>query len=438
MTRSKLRDMVLASPLRSRVRQLSATSIGNAIEWYDWLTYAFLSTYFADQVIPASSHAASLLGTFAVFAVGFVMRPVGGLVIGLISDRHGRRAAMTLTIVLMGIGQLMMVVLPTYEQAGLLAPILLLVSRLVQGFSVGGEFAVSSVFLVESATPGRRGLYSSMSYFSSNLGQLLASGIAALFSNLLSKPDMLSWGWRMPFLIGAVACLSGLWIRSGTHETYALAEAIKEGRAERPRMWDFLRHHPRESLLVVGMTIGATVSFYTWSVYLPSYAETTAGTDPAEALPATTIALAFFTVIQPLGGLLSDRIGRKPMLVVFGIGFTLLTVPLLSLVDKSFWSLLWISCAAMLLLTCYTAVCSAVMAELFPAKVRTAGLGMPYSTTVALFGGTAPYVATAFIDAGHTVLFGWYATVLMLISTVVYIRMRETKDVVVEVAGAEA
>ncbi|RCG32257.1 MFS transporter [Sphaerisporangium album] len=418
---------------RKRTRQLLSTSAGNLVEWYDWLAYAFLTTYFADQVFPsAGNRLVPLLSAFAVFAVGFVMRPIGGLVIGAIADRAGRRPAMTLTIALMGVGQLMMAALPTYAQAGLLSPLLLILIRLIQGFSVGGEFAVSSVFLVESATPGRRGLFSSFSYFSSNLGQLLAAGVASLLGNALSQGDMTSWGWRLPFVLGAALSLLGLWVRYGTEETYVHAEAIRKGRVERPGLFDFLRRHPKESMLVVGMTLGATVSFYTWSIYLPTYAEITVGADPARTLTVGTIALAFFTVIQPLGGLLADRVGRKPLLVAFGVGMTVLTVPMLGMLRDSFWNLLLISCVAMVLLTGYTAVCSAVMVELFPAKVRTTGIGLPYAVTVALFGGTAPYIATALADAGQRQAFGWYATALTLISTVVYIRMRETKNAVLD------
>ncbi|GHE27305.1 MFS transporter [Streptosporangium violaceochromogenes] len=423
---------VIPAP-RSRTRQLLSTSAGNLVEWYDWLAYAFLTTYFADQVFPKTGNGlVPLLSAFAVFAVGFVMRPIGGLVIGAIADRAGRRPAMTLTIVLMGAGQLAMAGLPTYAQAGLLSPLLLILIRLVQGFSVGGEFAVSSVFLVESAAPGRRGLFSSFSYLSSNLGQLLAAGVAGLLGNTLSAAQMTSWGWRLAFLLGAVLSLLGLWIRYGTEETYVHAEAIRRGDVGRPGLFDFLRRRPRESILVAGMTLGATVSFYTWSIYLPTYAEITVGADPARALTVSTIALAFFTVIQPLGGLLADRVGRKPLLITFGAGFTLLTVPMLGLLRDSFGNLLLISCVAMVLLTGYTSVCSAVMVELFPAKVRTAGIGFPYAVTVALFGGTAPYIATALADSGRGELFGWYASALTLISTVVYIRMRETKDAVLD------
>ena len=291
---------------------------------------------------------------------------------------------------------------------------------------------MSSVFLVESAPPGRRGLFSSFSYFSSNLGQLMAASVASLLGNMLSTGQMTSWGWRRAFVLGALLSLLGLWIRYGTKETYVHAEAIRKGDVDRPRLFDFLRQHPKESMLIVGMTAGATVSFYTWSIYLPTYATITVGADPARTLTVSTIALVFFTAIQPLGGLLADRFGRKPLLIAFGAGFTVLTVPMLGMLQNSFWNLLLISCAAMVLLTGYTSVCSAVMVELFPSKVRTTGIGFPYAVTVALFGGTAPYIATMLTDGGHREVFGWYASVLTLVSTVVYVRMRETRNAVLD------
>lgn len=408
-------------------RQLVAASAGNLAEWYDWLAYAYLSAYFADQIFPPGGDPVVLaLSAFAVFAVGFAARPVGGLLIGLLADRRGRRAAMATTITLMGAGQLAMAVLPTYEQVGLVSPVLLVVIRLVQGLSVGGESTVSAVFVAESAPAGRRGLYSSIGYVSGNLGQLLASGVAALLTWQLTAPQMHAWGWRVAFGLGVLACLAGFWIRRGTQETYRPGAEP----AARPKPFDFLRSSPKEAALVVGMTVGATVVFYTWTTFLPTYARLVVGFDPGTALTVSTIALAFFVLLQPLAGRLSDRVGRKPLLIVFGVGFTLLTVPLLGLLRDSFWSLLLISCAGMVLLTGYTAVSGAVMAELFPSRVRATGIGLPYATTVAAFGGTAPYLATTLIDRGHADWFGWYVSALALLSTLVYAGMRETKGAV--------
>ncbi|MEW2544428.1 MFS transporter [Streptomyces sp. NPDC047002] len=409
---------------RLPVRQLAAASVGNAAEWYDWYAYSFLAVYFADQVFPkgAGDSLVPLLSAFAVFAVGFFMRPVGGLLMGAVADRRGRRAALTLTILLMGGGSLLVGVTPTYAASGLLAPVVLVAARLVQGLSVGGEFAASTTFLVESAGEGRRGLFSSFQYVSTTVGQLVASGIAALLAGNLTEGQMASWGWRIPFLLGAVIALVGFWIRRGAVETRS---APAPG-AARPGLFEALRRHPRASLLICGITAGGTIAYYTWTTYLPTYATVNAGVGKGTALTAGTISLAFFAVLQPLGGILSDRVGRKPPLIAFAVGFAVLAVPLLHLLRGGFWSLLLVQCAGMVLLTGYTAVAAAVNAEVFPARVRAAGIGFPYSLTVALFGGTAPYVGTWFADAGHAGWFPWYVAVLCLVSALVYARLPET------------
>ncbi|MBT2384982.1 MFS transporter [Streptomyces sp. ISL-11] len=409
---------------RSALRQLAAASIGNAAEWYDWYAYSFLAVYFADQVFPKSSgnSLVPLLSTFAVFAVGFFMRPVGGLLMGAIADRRGRRAALTVTILLMGGGSLLVALTPTYASAGVLAPVVLVLARLVQGLSVGGEFAASTTFLVESAGPGRRGLFSSFQYVSTTIGQLLASGIAALLAHLLTDGQMGDWGWRVPFLIGALISLVGFWIRQGARETHE----VRQRAAERPALFDALRQHPRESLLICGITAGGTLAYYTWTTYLPTYAQVNAGFDKGQALIAGTLSLAFFAVLQPLGGLLSDRVGRRPLLLGFAVGFALLAVPLLRAITSDFASLLLVQCAGMVLLTGYTSVAAAVNAEVFPARVRAAGIGFPYSLTVALFGGTAPYLGTWFKQSGHPGAFPWYVAGLCLVSACVYAVLPET------------
>ncbi|MFH8346437.1 MFS transporter [Streptomyces sp. NPDC018045] len=408
----------------SQARQLAAASVGNAVEWYDWYAYSFLAVYIADRVFPrgTGNSLVPLLSTFAVFAVGFFMRPVGGLLMGAVADRRGRRTALTLTILLMGGGSLLVAVTPTYAAAGVFAPVVLVVARLVQGLSVGGEFAASTTFLVESAGPGRRGLFSSFQYVSTTAGQLLASGTAALLASVLTDGQMGQWGWRVVFLLGAVFSLLGLWIRSGARET----RSEEQRAAARPGLFEALRRHPRQSLLICGITAGGTLAYYTWTTYLPTYAQVNAGFDKSEALTAGTLSLLFFALLQPLGGLLSDRVGRKPLLLGFALGFAVLAVPLLHLVTDAFWSLLLVQCAGMVLLTGYTAVAAAVNAEVFPARVRAAGIGFPYSLTVALFGGTAPYVGTWFKQAGHPDLFPWYVSALCLVSFVVYLTLPET------------
>ncbi|TJZ59346.1 MFS transporter [Streptomyces piniterrae] len=408
----------------SRLRQLAAASVGNAVEWYDWYAYSFLAVYFAEQVFPKGTgdSMVPLLSSFAVFAVGFFMRPIGGLLMGAIADRRGRRAALTLTILLMGGGSLLVAVTPSYAATGLLAPVVLVIARLVQGLSVGGEFAASTTFLVESAGPGRRGLFSSFQYVSTTIGQLLASGTAALLAALLSERQMGEWGWRVAFLVGALLSLVGLWVRRGAQETRSEVDRT----AARPGLFEALRRYPRQSLLICGITAGGTIAYYTWTTYLPTFAQVNAGFDKGDSLTVGTLSLVFFALLQPLGGLLSDRIGRKPLLLGFALGFAVLAVPLLHLVTDAFLSLLLVQCAGMVLLTGYTAVAAAVNAEVFPARVRAAGIGFPYSLTVALFGGTAPYVGTWFKQAGHADLFPWYVAVLCLVSFCVYLTLPET------------
>ncbi|MEE1757468.1 MFS transporter [Streptomyces sp. SP18CS02] len=413
------------APARRPARQLLAASVGNAVEWYDWYTYTFLATYIAAQIFPrgADNSLVPLLSTFAVFAVGFFMRPVGGLLMGAVADRHGRRAALTVTILLMGGSSLLVGLTPTYALAGVFAPVILVVARLLQGLSVGGEFAASTTFLVESAGPGRRGLFSSFQYVSTTIGQLAASGIAAALVAGFTDAQMEGWGWRVPFLLGAVLSLVGFWIRRGAQETLALDG--ERAVTSRPGLFEALRRHPRESLLIGGITVGGTIAYYTWTSYLPTYAELNAGVDKADALLAGTVSLTFFALLQPLGGLLSDRYGRKPLLLFFGIGFALLSVVLLRSIS-GFGSLLLVQCAGMVLLTGFTSISAAVNAEIFPARVRAAGIGFPYSLTVALFGGTAPYVGTLFKELGRPELFPWYVSALCLVSAAVYLRLPES------------
>ncbi|NLU73262.1 MFS transporter [Streptomyces sp. HNM0575] len=404
-------------------RQLLAASVGNAVEWYDWLAYTFLATFIADEIFPkgADDSLVPLLATFAVFAVGFFMRPIGGLLLGVIADRSGRRAALTATILLMGGSSLLLALTPTYAAAGLLGPVVLVVARLLQGLSVGGEFAAATTFLVESAGPGRRGLFSSFQYVSTTVGQLIASGVTALLVARVDDAAMHQWGWRAAFVFGAVLSLAGFWIRRSSQET----RSAEQQAGPRPGLFEALRTHPRESLLICGITTGATIAYYTWTSYLPTYAQVNVGFDKGDSLLIGTISLAFFAVLQPLGGMLSDRVGRKPLLLVFSVGFAVLCVPLLNSITKSFTSLLLVQCAGMILLTGYTSIAAAVNAEVFPARVRASGIGFPYSATVALFGGTAPYMGTLFKDLGRPGAFPWYVAVLCLISAAVYVKLPE-------------
>lgn len=404
-------------------RQIIAASIGNLAEWYDWYVYSFLTAYFAPQIFPGHDKLAQSLSSFAVFAVGFFLRPIGGLVVGALADRWGRRNTLTLTILAMGAASLIIAVIPTYASIGILSPIILVFARLISGLSIGGEFAANTTFLVESAPEGRRGFYSSFQYVSTTIGQLIASGLAAILVGTLSDDAINSWGWRIGFVGGALIALVGLWIRRSAVETHALGSQDR-----RPGLFEAIIRYPKQSLMIVGVTVAGTISYYTWTTYLPNYAEQNKSIAPSQALLIATISLAFFTCLQPLAGILSDRIGRKPLLIIFAGAFALGIVPALALIRSgpSFGGYLTVSLLGMVLLSGFTSISAAINAEIIPGHVRAAGIGFPYSLTVALFGGTAPFIGTWMADAGRPELFGWWVAVLCVASLVVYVIMPET------------
>ncbi|MGV9823801.1 MFS transporter [Nocardia xishanensis] len=409
-------------------RQIAAASVGNAAEWFDWYIYSMLAVYFAKQFFPSSTgnSLVPLLGTMAIFAVGFFARPLGGLIIGGLADRYGRKATLSATVVGMGAGSLLIGLAPTYEQVGILAPLLLLVARLIQGFSAGGEYAASSAFLVESAPPQRRGFFASFFQISATSANLVAIGLSALLTNVLDKAEMSTWGWRIPFLLGAVGAAVGLWIRTHAEETLQIEPDSETAPGGRRNIFAFLREYPRESLLVFGITAAPALAFYVWTSYLPTYASITVGFDPKQGLLTGAIALTWFLILQPVFGILSDRIGRKPMLLTFGVAFTVGAVPLLHTLGNSWTSVLTVQLVGLTFLAFWSSISNAVAAELFPARLRSAGIGFPYALAVAVFGGTGPYVATWLVDLGHANAFAWYIAAVALLSSLVYLALPET------------
>lgn len=413
----------------NRGRQLLAATVGNAVEWFDWYIYAILAAYFAGQFFPSDTEDSlvPLMSTLAIFAVGFLSRPIGGLVIGVLADRFGRRVTLTWTIVGMGGGSLLIAVAPTYEQVGILAPAILLLARLLQGISAGGEYAAVSAFLIESAPNGRRGLFSSFAYISSVSANLAAVGIAALLANLLSSEDMAAWGWRIAFAIGAVGAGVGLWVRRNAEETLNIEAVEADGPArERVGMFDFFREHPKQAAQIFGLFAAPAVVFYFWTAYLPTYASITVGFDLDKALLVSVASLTVFLVLQPIFGMLSDRVGRRPLMFGFGIFFLVATVPLLGSIDESVGSLLFVQTTGLIFIALWSSISSAVACELFPARLRSSGIGFPYAMSVAIFGGTAPYLATYLANAGHAPAFAWYIVALSAIALVVYIKVPET------------
>jgi MHS family alpha-ketoglutarate permease-like MFS transporter len=400
-------------------------SLGNLIEWYDWYAYAAFSVYFASVFFPSGNQTAQLLNTAGVFAVGFLVRPLGGWIFGRYADRFGRRAALTVSVLLMGAGSLGIAVLPGYAQIGTLAPILLVVLRVLQGLSLGGEYGTSATYLSEVASPNRRGFYSSFQYVTLTSGQLLALGVQIILQQLLTPAEMHSWGWRISFAIGALAALTVMWLRRTMDESQNFTLAAEEY-TERGTLRLLLRY-PRECLTVVGLTLGGTIAFYTFTTYMQKFMVNTTGLPKEQVTWINFVALVIFVGLQPAFGALSDRVGRRPLLIAFAVTTTLFTVPLLSAVARtdSGMTAFVLMMAGLLMVSGYTSINAVVKAELFPARIRALGVGLPYALTVAIFGGTTEYVALWLKKIGHEAWFFYYVAGAALISLLVYVFMGE-------------
>lgn len=411
-----------------RIRSIFGGAMGNLVEWYDWYVYSAFSLYFAGVFFPGSSNTAQLINTAGIFAVGFLMRPVGGWLFGQLADRRGRKKAMTASVWLMSAGSLIIAVTPGYASIGVLSPLLLLMARLLQGLSVGGEYGTSATYLSEVATAERRGFYSSFQYVTLIGGQLVALGVQLLLQQVFLTEDQLHrWGWRIPFVIGAILSLVALYLRRQLHET----EAFENERAapqQKGSVKELLKY-PRAVLTVVGLTLGGTLAFYTYTTYMQKFLVNTAGMTKNLSTGITFVSLLFFALVQPLFGAWSDKIGRKPLLIGFGICGTLFTVPMLTLLShtENRWAALAILLTALLIVSAYTSINAVVKAELFPAEIRALGVGLPYAVTVAVFGGTAEYIALWARNRGHESLFYWYVAGCIFISLLVYLGMKDTR-----------
>ncbi|MGB3955535.1 MAG: MFS transporter [Brooklawnia sp.] len=411
-----------------RRRSVAAGAVGNLVEWFDWSVYGFFAPYFAASFFPQSDRIAQLLSVFAVFAVGFFVRPLGGAVLGSYADRHGRRAGMTLTILMMAGASALMALTPAFATIGIAAPILLVIGRSLQGFSAGGEFGTSSVFLVENAEPGRRASVGMWQQVSVGAGTLSASLLASVMFAVLSPEALSSWGWRLAFLIGAGLGLVGLYLRARVPDTAVSTHVRATGQVPRRPLVAVFRSHPRQAFLVIALVAAGTGLVQFWFVYLPTLAQLRTGAELRTGQVAAAIGLAVFTVLLPLFGWLSDRFGRRPMLIFFALGSAVSFVPLVLGLRPSLLNLALTASLAGVLLSSYAASLAAVMAEQFPPEVRTAGISLPYGVAVAIFGGLSPLVATALQDAGRFGFFLAGVVVLCLASAVVYWRMPETRD----------
>lgn len=410
-----------------RIKAIFGGSIGNLVEWYDWYAYSAFAIYFSGSFFPKGDLTAQLLNTAGIFALGFLMRPLGGYLFGRIADRIGRKQSMTLSVLLMSFGSLLIAFTPTYKRIGLIAPIALLTARLLQGLSVGGEYGVSATYLSEVATKERRGFYSSFQYVTLIGGQLIALAIQLLLQKVfLNNAQLEAWGWRIAFVFGALLSLVALYLRKNLTETEAF-ENHKNAK-EKGTIKQLLKH-PKAILQVVGLTLGGTLAFYTYTTYMQKFLVNTVQMSKEESTLISFVTLLFFALIQPVFGSLSDKIGRRPLLIGFGVSGTLFTVPLLSALSetKSHWVAISLLVFALIIVSGYTSINAIVKAELFPAKIRALGVGLPYAITVALFGGSAEYIALWLKEHQLESYYYWYITACIFCSLLVYISMGDTK-----------
>jgi MHS family alpha-ketoglutarate permease-like MFS transporter len=409
-----------------RIKAILIGSSGNLVEWYDFYVYAAFSLYFAKAFFPEGDQTAQLLNTAAIFAVGFLMRPIGAWFFGRMADRNGRRVALTTSVLLMCFGSALIAVTPVYASIGIAAPVILLLARMVQGLSLGGEYGTSATYLSEMATADRRGFYSSFQYVTLIGGQLIAMVVLIILQKfVLTGAQLDAWGWRIPFVIGALLSAVAYVMRRDLYETEAFSQSTR-----REGSLAALMAHPREVALVVGLTLGGTLAFYTYTTYMQKFLVNTSGFSKDTATLISASALFIYMLLQPVVGAFSDRVGRRPVLIAFGVLGTLCTVPIMSALQdiRDAWAAFALVLAGLAIVSCYTAINAVVKAELFPTSVRALGVGLPYALTVAVFGGTAEYVALWLKQAGRETDFYWYVSGCIAVSLVVYVTMRDTRD----------
>lgn len=406
-------------------------SLGNMIEWFDWYVYASFAIYFSASFFPAENKTAELLSTAAVFAVGFLMRPLGSLVMGRYADRHGRRAALTLSVMIMAAGSLIIAITPGFASIGLWSPIILVACRLFQGLSLGGEYGTSATYLSEMASPSKRGFYSSFQYVTLISGQLFALLVQIILQSFLSTNQLYSFGWRIPFVIGAAGALVVLWLRLSMEESDQFEELNHSAKKKGAGTLAVLLKYPKQFMTVVGLTFGGTICFYAYTTYLQKFMINTSGLNTKVVALINFAALLIMLILQPIFGYLSDKIGRKPLLLWFGIGGTIFTVPIFTVLahTHSAWTAFWLMVGGIVIVSGYTSINAIVKAELFPTEIRALGVGLPYGLTVAIFGGTVEYIALWLRSVNFENLFFYYVAFASFVSLVVYIRMIETMHV---------
>ncbi len=410
---------------RSRIFAIVAASSGNLVEWFDFYVYAFCAIYFAPAFFPKSDPTAQLLNTAGVFALGFLMRPIGGWLFGRLADRNGRKTSMVVSVTMMCTGSLVIACLPTYAVIGTWAPVLLLIARLFQGLSVGGEYGTTATYMSEVALRGQRGFYSSFQYVTLIGGQLFAALVILVLQTFLDELELKAWGWRIPFVIGAATALVALFLRRTLHETSAAATRANRAAGT---MTELFARHKAAFFTVLGYTAGGSLIFYTFTTYMQKYLVNSVHLPITTATRISTGTLFVYMCMQPVFGALSDRIGRRNNMLIFGAFGALGTVPVLSalqVVTSPVVAFLLIT-LALVVVSFYTSISGVVKAEMFPPEIRALGVGLAYAVGNAIFGGSAEYVALNFKQSGHESYFYWYVTGMMVLAFVVSLRLPRT------------
>ena len=414
---------------RRRFRNIVGGSAGNLVEWFDWYVYSAFALYFAHIFFPKGDSTAQLLNTAAIFAVGFVMRPVGAWAMGVYADHKGRKAGLMLSVSLMCIGSLMIAVAPSYASAGVFSPAILVIARIIQGLSLGGEYGSSATYLSEMADRERRGFWSSFQYVTIIGGQLTALALLVVLQATIGDEAMKAWGWRIGFGAGAVLAIVVYFIRRRLDETLSYENVAAKADRRRSTLGTLFRDHPREAFLVMALTAGGTAAFYAYTIYLQKFLANTSGFDAATASRIMTAALTVMLVIGPIAGRISDFVGRRPMMIFFGIGATLFTYPIFVTLEHTHDALTAFALvmATLVIVSGYTSINAIIKAEMFPADIRALGVALPFAIANAIFGGTAEYVALYLKNAGHEHWFYIYISALAALSLIAYVRMRETR-----------
>lgn len=410
-----------AEDTRSRIFAIVGASSGNLVEWFDFYIYAFCAIYFASAFFPSGNPTVQLLKTAGVFAAGFLMRPIGGWLFGRIADKRGRKTGMVTSVLMMCSGSLLIACLPTYATIGTAAPALLLLARLLQGLSVGGEYGTSATYMSEVALKGRRGFFASFQYVTLIGGQLLAVLVLVVLQQFLTNEQLKSWGWRIPFVVGACAAVVAWYLRRSLNET---STADSRQNKDAGTIAGLMKHK-RAFMTVIGFTAGGSLMFYTFTTYMQKYLVNTAGMNARTASAIMTVALLVYMLMQPLFGALSDRIGRRTSMIWFGSLATLSTVPILHALAHvtNSYAAFGLVLLELAIISLYTSIGGLIKAEMFPLEVRALAVGLSYALGNAIFGGSAEFVALELKSLGRESAFYWYVTTLCAVALLVAIRM---------------